>query len=141
MARFDFRRFIREDFIDAPEWLNRVFIPLNVALEQIKSALTNNLTFDENIRSSIVQVAVQTKSDYTPDASGTAGWTPINLSLSSRFQARGVLIMNAVEDAANYSPITASSVTWRQLSPDQITILYVGGLKPASKYTITLLVI
>lgn len=141
MARFDFRRFIREDFIDAPEWVNKLFIPLNVALEQIKSALTGNLTFDENIRSTISQVVVQTKSDYTADASAPAGWTPINITLTNRFQPRGVMIMNAVEDAANYSPITASSVTWRQLSADQITILYIGGLKPSTKYTITLLII
>jgi hypothetical protein len=141
MAKFDFRRFVREDYPDSEEWFGNFLVPLNVALEQIKSALTGNLTIRDNLRQELVSFTVQTPANYTPDASPPAGWNRVQFAVPNRFNVTGVLIVNAVESASSYNPVTASSITWRQLTNEQITILYIGGLKPSTKYTITALVI
>ena len=141
MAKFDFRRFVREDYPDSPDWFGSFLVPLNVALEQVKQGLSGNLTIGDNLRMQTVDITVQTPANYTPDASPPAGWTTVQFAVPPRFTARGVLIVNAVETAGNYAPITANSITWRQLSTGQISVLYVGGLKPSTKYTLTLLVI
>ena len=141
MAKFDFRRFVREDYPDSEQWFGNFLVPLNVALEQIKSALTGNLTINDNLRQQLVTFTVQTPANYTPDASPPAGWNRVSFAVPTRFNASGVIIVNATESASNYAPVTASSVTWRQLTNEQVTILYIGGLAPSTKYSITALVI
>lgn len=141
MAKFDFRRFVREDYPDAPDWINSFFIPLNVALEQVKAALSGGLTIQDNLRQAVVQFDVTTPADYTPDATGAAGWTNVSFTLPQRFSAQGVIVVNAYKSAASYSPVNATSVTWRQLTPEQITVFYIGGLEPSTKYTVSVLVL
>lgn len=141
MAKFDFRRFVREDYPDAPDWISSFFVPLNVAMEQIKSALSGGLTIQDNLRQTVATFELTTPATYTPDASPPAGWTNVNFTLPTRFTAQGVMVVNAYKSASTYDPVTASSVTWRQLSIDQITIFYIGGLEPSTKYTVSVLVI
>lgn len=127
------RRIMREDFPEAPQWLERLIFPLNLFLDSVYTALNRNLTFGENVRAQIKSIQI------------TAGAAAINNTIAftaSISPVQGVLLLGAVQQGATYTPLTVAPTvaSWRA-SNGMIYIDSITGLTAGVLYTITILVI
>lgn len=61
-----FKRIQREDFPDAPAWVDRLLYPLNKFFEGVYAALNQNLTFTENLATGLVSLEFETPATYKP---------------------------------------------------------------------------
>lgn len=127
------RRIMREDFRDAPEWLDRLLYPINLFLDSVYTALNRNLTFGENVRAQVKTIQI------------TAGATAEDNSFSftaTIAQVQGVILLSAVQQSATYTPIgdPISISSWR-FSNGMVLIDSIPGLTAGQLYTITVLVI
>jgi hypothetical protein len=131
------KRVNKEDVKDAPQWIDAIIIPLNTFMESIYSAVNQNLTFQENIRSQIRTVSFTTSATYTSGA-----WTNINFSSGLRgIKTQGILVLQILNTSVdNFTPLKqAVTCDWYDNS-GTITIYYVTGLANSTTYTMRVLV-
>lgn len=127
------KRLSREDFKEAPPWIDRLLYWLNVLIEYITLAFSNSITFDENIQSEIKTFSV------TAGASPSANTAQFMTTL--RVVPRGVVLMRAVEAVGNYTPVAvAVYLEWRY-EAGSVLITSITGLTSGHTYDLTVLVL
>jgi hypothetical protein len=99
-------RLSREEFKDAPGWIDRLLGWLNQFLEQVAFALNGNLTFGQNVQAQVKAFDL------------VAGAAPANNTLTFtttlKVFPKLLLVGSVVQRSGNYVPITAAvSVFWR----------------------------
>lgn len=126
------QRLSREDFKDAPNWINRLLGWLNEFIEYVTTAMSKNVTFDENIQSQIKTFSV---------VAGAAADNTLSFMSILRVTPRGVLLMRAVDQVGNYTPVGAAvGIDWRY-EGGSVFITSISGLTAGHTYEITVLVI
>lgn len=127
------KRLSREDFKDAPAWIERLLYWLNLFLEFIVQAFNKNITFDENIQAQI--------KDFELTAGASPSACTAEFMTTLKVKPRGLLLMRVAEQSGNYVVIgSAVSVEWRYES-GTIFITSVTGLTSGRIYDFTVLII
>lgn len=127
------KRLSREDFKDAPPWIERLLQWLNLFIEYV-SALTNKgITFDENIQAQIKSFEIL--------AGAAAANNTVQFTTTLRVVPRGLVLMRCVQRAGNYVVIGAAvSVEWRYEN-GTVFITGVTGLTAGNIYDLTVLLL
>lgn len=127
------RRIMREDFKDAPGWLERLLYPINLFFDSVYTALNKNLTFGENVRAQIKRIQI------TAGAAATDNIFSFTASIPS---VQGVVLLSAIKQGATYTPLAAAPTvaSWRY-ADGMVHIDSITGLTAGELYTITVLVI
>jgi hypothetical protein len=131
-----FRRFSQADFPTAPDWLSGVFNPLNVFCETAVQTLNKNLTIGQNVQGQKFSTQFTTLATYA-----TGEFTPISFAYNSNGQPNCLLIGN-IYGGSILTPISITSWSLNiNVNPAIVTVNYIAGLAPSTKYNIVLLAI
>lgn len=131
----DFRRVLRDDIPDAPNWVDPIIGAYNIFMEQSYSLFNKNLSIGDNVTGKIVSITFTTPSDYL-----TGGFN--NLRFSWEFsKVVDTITIGKIEKYSGgtiLSPVTVTS--WSQPNSSTVTVSYIAGLAASTKYTVKLLV-
>lgn len=127
----------REDFKeiskDLGEFLDHLLRPLNLFIGSVYDALNGNLTFGDNITA--------VKKEFTLVAGATAADNTFTFTHTLKKAAEGLLLLQVIQIADNYAPITSAVyLSWRK-GVQQIVIDSITGLTAGETYNFTVLVI
>lgn len=126
----DIRRLNREDFQDAPSWIDPMLNTLNVFMDSVYNLFNKHVSLVENLNTQFVTLKVTTKSDGTIN--------PIKQKLTIRGKVTGLVVVRVIsEDIAN---ITTPFLTWAQ-NGDVLEISNIANLNNSKEYKIIILVI
>lgn len=136
------KRILRENIKEAPAWIDRIIVPLNLFLESTYFALNKNITFRENINSEIREIEFTTKSDYTTASPKEDGFDYLSFAHSLKSKPEGLTILQITEkSSSSYQIITSPvSLDWTEIN-GQIRINYITGLKDSTTYNLKVLAI
>ena len=121
----------RENISESPGWIVKLIQPLNLIIESLTGALSNRLTFGENISAQQHEVTFTTLSNYT---SGTDGWEI--LRFNNNLGTKGLMLMIAEKKKVgdNYEAFTVPiDLDWREIA-GVIRIEYISGIANSTKY-------
>lgn len=123
------KRFLNEDFPDAPAWLSRLLSPLNLFMNSMYAALNNGLTLQDNFLGQINTMAVSGSSPTTQYL-----W---------KYQSNpvGVLIINTIDTSSSPAVITSAVTCDWSYSSGVITINNITNLDSLRTYSVTFLTI
>lgn len=133
MARVpDFKRITVEDFkAEDQPLVKKLAFPINSHIEQVRSALTKNIDFD-NLSQELKTLNFTTNGDGQPLNTLT-----FRSDLANRLQ--GIMVVRTVITTSNTSFASQIPViSWDQAA-NQVTITFIGGLLPETGYQLTLL--
>lgn len=122
---------------EAPAWFQNFLIPLNSFMSSVYYALDRDLTFTENIASSIKEISFTTKSNYA--TSPPTNWDVVKIANPLKKRPIGVCIANISNETSSSVITSAVSLNWTY-NNGYVEILYVAGLGNSIKYKITLLI-
>jgi len=120
---------------EVPESVRKLLSPINTFFESTYSALNNDLTFRENIRSLYKDFVITTSSTYisSNDFQKITFKNPLKSNLDT------VLIAQIREDNDNFIPVYfPTSVSWNEYNKT-VTIHFISGLENNKAYRVKLL--
>lgn len=127
------KRLSREDFKDAPPWIDRLLVWLNQFVEYVALSFNKEITFDDNIQAQIKSFEVL--------AGATPALCTAQFTSTLRVVPRGVIKIKATQRSGNYVILSSSiDIFWRYES-GTIFITSVTGLTAGNTYDFTVLVI
>lgn len=135
MARLsNFRRILEQDYPDDSELIKKLGIVLNSSFDELYSALSNRLTFRDNISSTISEVVVTVDSAGKPKAQ-------TSFKLVNQTTVEGLLVINVTgEKDDTLLPNSAVFVSFTK-SEDNIIINNIKGLQSDKSYRIKVIVL
>lgn len=122
------KRFTREDYQGAPDWLDKLFYTLNLFMSSVYSALNSGLTINDNSLGLIKTMTVKGASPTT-----SFRWDYLT-------QPVGLIVARAYQTDGTASPITNAVYADWTYSQNIITVNNITGLNSAHTYSITFLV-
>jgi len=130
---------MREDLKDAPDWIVNLLTPLNSFMSSVYYALDNDLTFTENIASSVKTISFTTRSDYSSASPVSDGFDTQNVFNPLKSKPVSVQIVK-ITDLTNYNIITNAVTLYWEYLDGYIKIKYCTGLADSTKYELNLLI-
>lgn len=125
-------KFRREDFPDAPSWIDRMFFILNQFMDSIYAGLKNNITFQDNIACQIKPLTFSV---------GSTGVLPkLQFAYTLNSKPIGVLLLQLTNTTTNALINTPISIQWSQ-GKGSVSIDKITGIEANNSYSVTLLVI
>lgn len=127
----DVRRLNREDFADAPDWIDPMLNTINTFMDSVYNILNKNVSLNQNLNAQFITLNITTKSDGSINE--------VKQKLFIRGRATGVIILRITgEDVPNisYQPF----IDWSQ-SNNILTISNIATLSSNKEYKILFLVI
>lgn len=132
-APLSISRLSREEFKDAPGWIDRLLGWLNQLLEQLAFALNRQLTFEQNIQS-------QTK-EFSLVAGAAAVNNTLSFACTMKVAPRMLLKGRVSLRSGNYTPIGAAvDIEWR-FDAGQVIITSITGLTAGLTYDFVVLLV
>lgn len=128
-----FRRVVREDIPDAPDWIDIIITSMNQFFDTVRLALTRNLTFRENINSQI--------QDFTIVAGASPTDNTYEFALTMTKKVEGLILMQIAQESTNYTPLTSVPYLNWHLESTDIVIDSILGLTSGETYNIKVLLI
>lgn len=125
------RRFNKEDFPEAPPWMDKFLYPLNQFIEAVYGALSN-LNFGPNVLAQIKTLTFQTPG-------GVLTPTPLKFAKTLKAKAQGVIILTISQEDDPENAV-GTALNWEELD-GEIVINDIAGLLDDKKFTATFLVI
>lgn len=122
------KRFTREDYQGAPDWLDKLFYTLNLFMTSVYSALNQGLTVEEN---SLGMVKTMSISGAAPSTSFR--WNFLNKPM-------GLIVVNVYQTDGVAAPITNAVYADWSYSQNVITVNNITGLNAAHTYSVTFMV-
>lgn len=134
-----FKRLQREDFPDAPAWIDRLIYPVNRFFDSVYNALNKRLDFIDNLQGEFRTISFETTGSYDGSA---ANFDSLQFVHSLKVKPKGLLLCQIQKDGlAEYSPIEGDVyVDWVEVN-GTVEIGLVRGLAASTSYTITVLLI
>ena len=127
------KRLSREDFKDAPSWIERLLQWLNQLVDFVGSAFNKNITFDSNI-------ACQIKAFELTAGAGAAD-NVLQFACTMKSAPRMLFKGSVVQKSGNYVALTASvDVFWRYESGN-VFITSITGLTAGLIYDFVVLLV
>lgn len=117
------KRLYDSDIPGAPKWFKDIVLLLNNFFQNVTQALNKNLTFQDNIRSQIIDIK-------------HVGGTTANITTNLNIPLSGILVLQA----SGSSFTGGVFVNWKQLQ-QVIEITEVTGLTAGQEYNLRLLLI
>lgn len=125
----DTRRLNREDFQDAPNWIDPMLTVINTFMDSVYNIMNRNISLTQNLNIQIVAINVET--DTNSDIK------PVKLKTTVRGRVAGVSVIRVITtDTSSISPF----VSFTQ-NENILTISNIASLNSNEKYKIILLVI
>jgi len=125
----DIRRLNREDFQDAPNWIDPMLTVINAFMDSVYNIMNRNISLTQNLNIQIVTINVET------DTNGDI--KPVKLKTTVRGRVAGVSVIRVITtDTSSISPF----VSFTQ-NENILTISNIASLNSNQKYKIILLVI
>lgn len=125
----DTRRLNREDFQDAPAWIDPMLTVINAFMDSVYNIMNRNISLTQNLNIQIVTINVET------DTNGDI--KPVKLKTTVRGRVAGVSVIRVITtDTSSISPF----VSFTQ-NENILTISNIASLNSNQKYKIILLVI
>ena len=125
----DTRRLNREDFQDAPNWIDPMLTVINTFMDSVYNIMNRNISLTQNLNIQIVAINVET--DTNSDIK------PVKLKTTVRGRVAGVSVIRVITtDTSSISPF----VSFIQ-NENILTISNIASLNSNQKYKIILLVI
>lgn len=125
----DTRRLNREDFQDAPNWIDPMLTVINAFMDSVYNIMNRNISLTQNLNIQIVAINVET--DTNSDIK------PVKLKTTVRGRVAGVSVIRVITtDTSSISPF----VSFIQ-NENILTISNIASLNSNQKYKIILLVI
>lgn len=122
------RRLTREDFPEAPAWIDRLLFPINSFFDSVYVALNQTLTFKENISSQTE------KFDLRAGAAANNNTYTFPLRMKRRPE---FMEWTVAKKGVNYSPIGAAVFIEWQYDGTNVKIWSVTGLTSSVEYSFT----
>lgn len=139
------RRLAVEDFQDQKSWIQKLLSPLNDFLLNVVNALSNNLTFAENVSAQVTTIKVETAAAVTAGAGTLPNYTAlrqtVNVKVTTKFKPVGLWVINCQEDSANPTVIPYGVTAYWTYENNQIKVSSVSGLSPSKSYFLTFIAI
>lgn len=129
-----FKRLTREDYIDAPAWIGRLFPVLNDFMQQTTAVLTNNVAFGENIQARAFTTTVTAPAGYA-----TGAFEPIRFSWPGANLPNAVLITRVLKQDGTPYLGSVGTPAWNFVNG--VVVTYVPGLVAGDTYSISFLVV
>ena len=128
------KRLTREDFKDAPAWIDRLLYWLNIFFEAVNRALSNGITISENMAAQ--ERTFQILAGATPADNTT------NFALTMKSTPKHLILGRVTDmDTSNYVPVgVAVFMEWRYRD-GQIYITSVTGLTSGKNYEFNVILI
>lgn len=124
-------RLSREEFKDAPGWIDRLLGWLNQFLEQVSFSLNGNLTLGQNVQAQVKA--------FDLVAGAAAADNTLTFTTTLKVAPRLLLVGNVTQRSGNYVPITSAvSVFWRYES-GVVYITSITGLTAGQTYDFVVL--
>lgn len=125
----DTRRLNREDFQEAPNWIDPMLTVINAFMDSVYNIMNRNISLTQNLNIQIVTINVET------DTNGDI--KPVKLKTTVRGRVAGVSVIRVITtDTSSISPF----VSFIQ-NENILTISNIASLNSNQKYKIILLVI
>jgi hypothetical protein len=125
-----FRRIVREDIPEAPDWIEIVIYSLNQFYDTVRAALTRSLTFTENHDAQIFKFRIVAGASATDNT--------YRFAITMKKKVDGMLLAKVEQVENTYTPLTSVPwVDWHQESTEMV-IDSIQGLTSAKSYDITL---
>lgn len=125
----DTRRLNREDFQDAPNWIDPMLTVINAFMDSVYNIMNRNISLTQNLNIQIATINVET------DSNGDI--KPVKLKTTIRGRVAGVSVIRVITtDTSSISPF----VSFIQ-NENILTISNIASLNSNQKYKIILLVI
>ncbi len=134
----NFRRFIIQDYPGAPQWVDRMFGPLNLFCEQTVASLNKGLALNANVQGQAYSVSFTTPANY---ASG--GFTPIVLNYVGGGQPSCLLLGRIIRNDGTLITTPVTVTGWNlnlNTNPYQVNVTYVAGLAASTQYNMNFIV-
>lgn len=125
----DVRRLNREDFQDAPTWLDPMLNTINSFMDSVYNIFNRNVSLTNNLNLQIYNLSVETD--------GNGDISQVKVKTTVRGRVNGVLVIRTI---SNGSTSQAPFVDYVQVD-NIITISKIAGLNPSTKYKIILLIV
>lgn len=119
------KRFTREDFPDAPNWIDKLFYTLNLFMSSVYSALNQGLTANDNTLGMIKTLSI----------SGASPSTSFKWNFLSK--PEGCIVIAAVQTDGTPATITNAVTCDWSYSQGIIYINNVTGLNASHTYSVT----
>ena len=125
-----FRRIIREDLPDAPEWVDIFIYSLNQFFDTVRQAMSRNLTFADNND-------MQTQK-FRLVAGATAADNTYDFALNMKKKVEGIILGKVEQVSTSYTPLTSVPwINWHQEST-KLVIDSILGLTSGASYDFTI---
>lgn len=122
------KRLAKQDIPGAPGWVDSLLLTVNNFMQTIFGILAHNLTFEDNFKCQIAELAVA--GDL---ASATIGLKAVDL-------AKGVLFLGYIKGKGYAVPTAPVAFTWEQLGTN-VEITGITGLVAGERYSLRFLVV
>lgn len=127
------RRLMKEDFQDAPSWLDTLMVTLNQFMENVYGALNRSLTFVDNVRAQ--------KKTFRITAGAAASDNTYEFALENSWRPEGLSLWKVTQIGGAYTPITSAVfLSWRIGESNNIVVDAITGLTNGVTYEFTVLV-
>ena len=139
----EFRRILREDLPNAPDWVNSVLTPLNLFFEQVYNVVNRKLTIGDNVNGMVYTGTIRVPSNYVDGVS--TNFSPVSFQYTGTYTPTSVLMGKITLVSSTYTPIIKpvyvdwSTSTSSSSNATLITVNYITGLEASKQYNITLL--
>lgn len=127
------KRFLVEDYPNAPIWFGRFLQILNQFMEQTVRVLNKNVAFGENIQSSTFSTTFTTDAGYA-----TGDFTPISFAWFGTALPIACLVTRIEHNDSTPFLGNVGVIQWRY-GNGGLNVLYIPGLVAGTKYTVTFL--
>lgn len=128
-----YKRLSREDFQDAPNWIDRLLLPLNQFMESTTNIFSKNISLGDNIQARSFTLNLTTSATYT-----TGTFEPVKFSWGGSSLPTFVQVTSITKDDGTPFLGSVGTPAWRYV--DGVVISYVPGLADSTKYSVTFLV-
>lgn len=131
------KRVTREDLHEAPDWIERLLIPLNQFMGAVYQALNGDLSIGANVRGSVRTLRVTTSATYT----AADDFREVSFDTGLTVKATACLIAHIEKTDDPTDTITGGvSVKWAERA-GKIVVSHISGLADSTKYTVRFLVL
>lgn len=127
-----FNRLALEDFPSEKSWIGKLLSPLNSFMTAVVAAMSNGLTFSENLSAVVRTITV-------PAGSATY---PIYFTWTLKSKPVGLWVVSVYEVTASHTTLTSAvSADWEYTSDGKVKINGFPSLPTGADYNVTIIAI
>lgn len=124
------KKFLMEDFPDAPSWMPQFLSSLNQFISEVYSGSRNDITVRDNLKQEIKEIKLENSS----------GNLPLKLKLKWPVMPKGLQIIKC-HDQDGTALVGTPWVNWSYQDGGQLVVSSITNLHPNKTYNISILIV